>query len=56
MSGILSILVPILNAGATGGAPDPWPTFIFNDNEATVAFTVDPNTFTFNCNNPVQEF
>jgi hypothetical protein len=39
MSGILAIIVPILNAGATGGPSDPWEQFIFNDDEAQVTFT-----------------
>ena len=44
MSGILAILVPILNAGASGAPPDPWETFIFNDDEAVADVSI-PQVF-----------
>jgi hypothetical protein len=56
MSGILAIIVPILNAGASGAPPSPWDSFIFNDDEAPVAFTLSSTAFVFNLTKMEQDF
>lgn len=56
MSGILAIIVPILNAGASGAGPGPWEPLIFNDDETPVAFTLSSTAFVFNLTKMEQDF
>jgi hypothetical protein len=54
MSGLLGILVPVLNAGVY--TPPLWTPSIFNDNENTVGFTLSSTPFAFNLTQAPQGF
>lgn len=56
MSGILAILVPILNSGAVFTPGGVWDPFIFNDDESEVPFTLSGTSFAFNLTQAEQNF